>query len=385
LRARFLASGLPDSWRRKINHGTSLKGKVQTVLGLIEPDAMGVTLPHEHLFIDMSGFFIEPSDDEKELAHQSISLENLSWVRSHRMSNLYNLQPFEEEEVISEVLLLKNAGGNTIVEQTPINMGRDPVKLVNIARAAGLNIIMGTGYYRETEPSWNSGREGGWVMKKLGSYPQAYIDSATEENLTEKFVQDIMVGDSRVRAGFIGELGCSWPLTDNERKVLRAAAVAQQQTGALITIHPGFHEDSPLDIIKVLSEAGADINHLVMSHLSISVGTHSTRCKLAKTGCYLEWDLFGWDGVYPQRPTPIDIPGEQGRIRQIIQLITEGYLNQILISHDICARIRLARFGGSGYAHILNNIIPIMQQKGITEAQIHTIMVENPERAFAFV
>ena len=364
-----------------------LKGKVQTVLGLIKPDDMGVALPHEHIFVDMRGFFVEPGNDEKELAHQPISLENLSWVRSHRMSNLYNLQPFDEETAITEALLFKKAGGGTIVEQTPINMGRAPVKLLRVAQATGLNIIMSSAYYRETQLVLDSGKNGGWVAKRFGSYPQTYISSATEEDLAGDFVRDITVGvdDTGVRAGFIGEIGCSWPLTDNERKVLYAAAMAQQQTGALITIHPGFYEDSPLEIIKVLADAGADISHTVMSHMSISVGTHHTRCKLAETGCYLEWDLFGWDAVFPQQPTPIDIPSDQGRIRQIIQFIDEGYLNQILISHDICARIRLARFGGSGYAHILTNIVPIMRQKGMTEEQIHTIMVENPKRAFTFV
>lgn len=366
---------------------TSSKGKAQTVLGLIEPDDLGVVLPHEHFFIDMRSFFVEPSKDEKEFARQPISLENLSWIRSHRMSNLDNLQPFDEETAIEEALRFKNAGGSTIVEQTPNNVGRDPLKLVRIAQATGLNIIMGTAYYRETQFILDSGKKEGWVAKSLASYPQTYMDSATEEDIAEEFVKDIMVGvgDTGVQAGIIGEIGCSWPITNNEQKVLRAAAMAQQQTGALLTMHPGFYEDSPLNIIEVLSDAGADITHTVMSHMSISVGTHSTRCKLAKTGCYLEWDLFGWDGVYPQQSTPIDIPSDQGRIRQIIQLIAEGYLNQILISHDICAKIRLARFGGSGYAHILNNIIPIMQQKGMSEEQIHAIMVENPKRAFTFV
>jgi len=363
---------------------TGLKGKVQTVLGLIEPEAMGITLPHEHLFIDMSCFFVEPGE-ERELAHQPISLENLSWVRSHRMSSRHNLQSFTEEEVIHEVLLFKKAGGSTIAEQTSINMGRNPVKLVNIARATGINIIMGTGFYRETSLNWCRGESVSWVAKRLGSYPQAFIASATENDLAEKMVQDITVGDNGVRAGFVGEIGCSWPITDNERKVLRAAAIAQQKTGALLTIHPGFHEDSPLAIVKILAETGADLTHTVISHMSICVGTHHTRCKLAKMGCYLEWDLFGWEGVYPQQPTFIDIPSDQGCLRQIIELIAEGYLNQILISHDICARIRLTLFGGSGYAHILQNIVPIMQQKGMTEEQIHTIMVTNPKRAFTFV
>jgi len=301
------------------------------------------------------------------------------------MSNLFNLQPFEEELALDEVMLFQKAGGRTIVEQTPNNMGRAPGKLVYVAQTTGLNIIMGTAYYRETQLVSQPAKNHNWVAKRLSSYPD--IASVSEEAIAEEFIRDITqgAGDTGVHAGFIGEIGCSWPLTSNERKVLRATVIAQGKTGALITVHPGWFEDSPLAILDVLAEAGADLRRVVMSHMSIAVGSHDTRVKLAKTGCYLEWDLFGWDGVFPQQPTPLDIPSDQGRIRQIMQLIEEGYLNQILISQDICAKIRLARYGGTGYAHILHNIVPIMKQKGVTEAQIKTIMVDNPMRAFTFV
>ena len=363
----------------------NLRGKIQTVLGLIRPDDMGITLPHEHIFVDMTPFFMAPSREDKELAHQPITLDNLSWVRSHRMSNLFNLQPFEEELALDEVMLFQKVGGRTIAEQTPNNMGRASGKLANIARATGLNIIMGTAYYRETQLVSQSAKNHNWAAKRLSSYPD--IASVSEEAIAEEFIRDITqgTGDTGVHAGFIGEIGCSWPLTSNERKVLRAAVIAQRKTGALITVHPGWFEDSPLAIIGVLAEAGADLHHTVMSHMSLAVGTQATRIKLAKTGCYLQWDLFGWGGVFPQQPTPIDIPSDQGRIRQIIQMIEKGYLNQILISQDIAAKIRLARYGGTGYAHILQNIVPVMKQKGMTEAQIETIMVKNPMRAFTFV
>ena len=220
-----------------------------------------------------------------------------------------------------------------------------------------------------------------------GHYPATYIDSRTKEDIAEELVQDIMVGvdDAGIKAEFIGEIGCSWPLTNNERKVLKAAAIAQQRTGAIITVHPGFYEDSPLEIIKILSDAGVNTTRIAICHMCLSVRTHETRCKITKTGCYLEWDLFGFEGVYPQPPTLCDLPSDQGRVRQITQLITEGYLDQILISHDICTKIGLTRFGGIGYAHILNNAVPLMQQKGITNEQVHTIMVKNPKRAFTFV
>ena len=115
--------------------------------------------------------------------------------------------------------------------------------------------------------------------------------------------------------------------------------------------------------------------------------SHNARCQLAETGCYLEWDAFGNDGLYPLLLyTPGDVSDKATdleMIKQIIQLISEGYLNSIFISQDICWKIHLTRYGGMGYSHILNNIIPLMRQKGVTEAQINTIMVENPKRALS--
>ena len=151
-----------------------LKGKVQTVLGLIEPEAMGVTLPHEHLFIDMGIFFVRRDEEYAPLADQAITLENLGWVRSHRMSHCRNLLPFTEEEAVHEVSLFKKAGGSTIVEQTPINVGRNSEKLASVSRTTGANILMGTGYYREIAVTAGP-PDKKWPSSKLGSYPSEFI------------------------------------------------------------------------------------------------------------------------------------------------------------------------------------------------------------------
>ena len=73
------------------------------------------------------------------------------------------------------------------------------------------------------------------------------------------------------------------------------------------------------------------------------------------------------------------------RVDQIIELVSEGYLNQILLSHDICFKHCLTTYGGYGYAHILRDIVPMMQGKGMSEEQIHTLLVENPKRILTFV
>jgi phosphotriesterase-related protein len=191
-----------------------------------------------------------------------------------------------------------------------------------------------------------------------------------------------------IRAGIIGEIGCSWPLHENERKVLRAAAQAQQPTGASISVHPGRNKKAPFEIIEILSEAGADLKRVIMCHTDARLRDHSERCELLKTGCVIEYDLWGWEGHFPSYWTAedfMDLPNDTQRIYEVRQLIDEGYINQIVISHDICCKSRRACYGGWGYAHILNYIVPMMLQRNVTREQIDNIMVENPKRLLCFV
>lgn len=349
-------------------------GKAQTVLGLVEGKELGVTLPHEHLFLDLAkANFIEPIEaTDRAMAYKPVSMETLHWLRYHHLESVDNMQLSDEQEAIDEVMAFKKAGGGTIVEVTNIGMARDPRALARVSRATGLNIIMGAGYYLAT------------------SHPPE-MSAKTEEEITEEIVQDVTtgVGDSGIRAGLIGEIGCSWPLQDNERKVMRAAARAQQLTGAPLNIHPGRKNNvAVLEIIEVLDDAGADLSRTVMSHIDVRVRDHSARLKIAKAGCYLEYDTFGWEGVtlLPiYRGSDTDVPNDSQRIHEIRQLIDEGYLNQILVSHDICFKTWRARYGGKGYAHISNYVVPKMLEKGMTSEQINTIMVENPKRLFCFV
>lgn len=351
---------------------TELVGKAQTVLGIIEGKDLGVTLPHEHLFFDGKPSFSEPSEaSDKGLAYEPVGLRNLSWLRYHSFENLDNLQLLDEQEAIDEAMFFKKAGGNTIVDVTTVGIGRDPQALARISRVTGLNVVMAAGYY--TALSHGPG-----------------MSSKTEEEITEEMVRDIAtgIGASNIRAGIIGEIGCSWPLEDNERKVLRAAARAQQRTGAPLTIHPGRNRKAPFEIIEILGEAGADLSRVIMSHIDIRVRDHGERRRLAETGCCLEYDVWGWEGYYPSYMTTedfLDMPNDAQRICEVLQLIDEGYLSRILISHDVCRKSQRVRYGGWGYAHISNYVVPSMLERGMTREQIDTIMVENPRRLLCFV
>lgn len=348
-----------------------LTGKAQTVLGAIEGRDLGVTLPHEHLVFDGEAIFTEPSAaTDRGLAHMPVSWENLSWLRYHPYENLDNVQLLDEQEAIDEAMLFKKASGSTIVDLTITGIGRDPRALARISRSTGLNIIMGAGYY--VRPSLK---------------PE--MSSMTEEEITGEIVRDITigVGDSGIRAGIIGEIGCSWPLHDDERKVIRAAARAQQRTGASINMHPGRNREAPFEIIEILRDAGADVGRVVISHIDARIRDHGERCRLARTGCYLEYDLWGWEGHFPSYWTAddfLDLPNDTQRIYEMLQLIDEGYLNQLLISHDMCIKSRRVRYGGWGYSHISNYAVPMMLKRGMTPEQIHTIMVENPRRLLTF-
>jgi len=150
-----------------------------------------------------------------------------------------------------------------------------------------------------------------------------------------------------------------------------------------------YHPYSNRDNIQLLNEQEA-IDEL--SYFKRAGG--STLVDMTNTGCYIEYDTFSFEGWMPENcrmvlsednPVKADLPNDAARINEIMALVEEGFLNQILISQDHCFKSRLCRYGGPGYAHILNNVVPLMRQKGITEEQIHTILVENPKRLLSFV
>ena len=348
-----------------------LTGKAQTVLGLIDADSLGVTMAHEHVFSDASAYFVEPTEaGDKKLAHEPVRLDNLRWVRNHCMSNVDNMQLTDEQLAIKEIMLFKMAGGGTVVDMTCIGLHRDPLGLVRVSKATGVNIIMGAGYYVAL------------------SHPPELADMS-EEEIAEGIVRDIMVGvgDTGVRAGIIGEIGCSLPLEDSERRVLRACAIAQRRTGAAINIHPSPSDDLALEIIKILDDAGADLGHTVISHVHPWSFSLTTLHTLADAGCYIEYDNFGQE-VAEIRPLYfgrlLDFSSPVRRIEDIMQLIADGYLNHILVSQDVCFKFNLVTYGGCGYAHILRDIVPFMRHKGMSDEQINTLLVENPKRALTF-
>jgi phosphotriesterase-related protein len=340
---------------------------VRTVLGPVAPESLGMTLPHEHLLIDLGPRFVEPMTDEgRVLARQPVALENLAWVRRNYLSNLDNIRLSDERVAIEEAARFKRAGGGTIVDVGSIGIRPDPHALQRISRATGLHVVAATGYY-------------------TADFHPADMDTRSEDQLTREIGRDLRdgIGETGVRAGIIGELGCSWPLHPDERKALRAAARAQAETGAPITVHPGRDRSAPFEILEVLVDAGADVGRVVMGHVERTEFDPPTLLRLARTGCYVEFDWFGESlSMYPTGP--VDVPSDAERIDRIGVLIGEGHLDQVLASQDVCLKTRLARYGAGGYAHIAESVTMWMAAKGMSEAEIERIVVANPARMLAF-
>ena len=330
---------------------------VMTVLGPVPADDLGVVLPHEHLLVKLH----VPQDLRSDRFNERVRLSNLGWVRQHWASSADNTTLSSERTALSELARLKVAGGGTLVDLTLPGMGRRRLALQRMSTASGTHIVMGCGaYVEETHPEW--------------------IAAATTEEVAAIFVDEatVGIGATGVRAGIIGEIGCSWPLAEAERKVLVASAKAQAATGLAISVHPGRHRDAPLQIIDILGSAGADISRVAIGHLDRTIQDAPGLFGLARTGCYLELDLFGLETSFYPWPGVAEGLSDAQRLYLVRELIDHGYGRQALISHDICTKHRLSRYGGHGYDHLLSNVTPWMRARGFSDGELAMILRTNP-------
>ena len=345
-------------------------GKVQTVLGLVDASELGHTQTHEHLLTDLSWYYDMTVSSlpagVRGRSLEPISLENYGWVRHNWTSNKHNMSLTNEADAVSEMRQYRASGGGSVVDATCKGIARDPEGLARISRATGVGVIMGAGYY----------------------VVEAHLDEVrrlSEEELAESMVRDVTEGaeGTGIRSGVIGEIGLSYPVHPDEEKVLRAAAKAQIETGAPLMIHPGRDPRAPMDAMRIVREAEGDTGRTVMSHIDRTIFSLDQMQELAKTGCYLELDLFGQESShYPL--APIDMPNDAMRVNYLMGLMDAGYGDKLVIAQDICTKVHLSKYGGEGYNHILENVIPMMRRKGMSAQDVATILVDNPAHMLVF-
>lgn len=303
--------------------------KVRTVTGDIDPNKLGIALTHEHLFFDMG--------------------------RTHDQERIVDLSG-----QIREVEWFKEQGGDCIVDQTTIDLGRQPDLLRRLAEATGLHIIGSTGYYHEP-----------WLPAEL---LKKDVDA-----IAETFVHDIEEGvpTGSYRAGLIGEIGSTETgTTELEEKVLRAAGRAHRATGAPISTHTMAGAEA-VHQIAILKEEGVDPHHVIVSHLDLDHVEHIRI--VAEQGVFLGFDTIG----KPRYKDQYRHTGDDIRLEVLCAIIGAGYESQILLSHDI-SRVRYLRAqGGKGYGHLLSEFVPRMRKR-LSESTIENLLIHNPRRALAF-
>jgi phosphotriesterase-related protein len=346
---------------------TRRTGRVQTVTGLMEPERLGPTLMHEHLLIDLNPPSVRSSTPDYESARTPIRACDCFKLNWGQTLNPTNFRVDEQPVLQEELREMYNSGGRTLVELTVGGLRPDPDGLRELSEATGVNIVMGCGHY-------------------VHEYQGPANATRTADHFAAEMVDHLTTGawGTRVKAGIIGEVGCQAPWTDQEKRVMVGALLAQQETGAALNVHPGRSVSQPLEVANFVRDFGNPPDRLIISHIDRTIFEVNDLLRLADTGCVLEFDLFGWESSnYPPNPA-IDMPNDGMRLKLIRALVEHGHLERVLISHDICTRSRLGHYGGHGYQHIFANVLPLMRRRGFSDAQIETIIERNPARLLAF-
>ena len=342
---------------------------VMTVRGPVPKEALGVTLTHEHLFIDLRWACLPPAGAvQSAMLEEPVSMRRLGALRRDPMVMKDNLLFSDPELMAAEALEFKKAGGSTIVDQSSVGTGRSPEAIRNLANLTGLHVVMGCGFYL------------------YGSLPEAIVN-ASEAKLAETVLKEIRlgVGETGVRPGIIGEIGVRPDIEDWERKSLRVAAQAHRESGLPISVHvqavptiPGFtDEPNGLQALDLLEEHGVPPDKVIISHTDAKIHLGYMKAIMDR-GAYAEFDHIGKEFYLDSADFIMDSDWE--RVQALAELVAGGYEKRLLISHDFCFKMDLVAYGGWGYAHILNNIVPMMVRRGISRQAIQTIMADNPAR-----
>lgn len=314
--------------------------KVRTLLGDIEPGALGKTLIHEHLAVDWGEMLGRP----KILDFEYGSLR---------------------DKMVNALQAANALGIGAIVECTPIGCGRYVDLFRDVAAYSSVKIICSTGFFHE---SW---------------CPMHPIARAFDiEMMTDLFVREITegMGDTLIRAGIIKCATGEGQVSPKEEQVLRAAARAHKQTGCPIITHTtgGLGNEQ----LNIFESEGIKPDEIIISHVGCEQDNWLEYSEsLLKRGANISFDRIG-------EPAFGD---DEHWVALIMNAIEKGYIHQAMMSHDSGVVVH-------GYNEIVNPgvaitgdftyisrvFIPKLQQAGISEEQLTILLQENPQRVLAF-
>lgn len=328
---------------------------IQTVLGEIKEKDLGVCSSHEHIFIDMRGC-VDITGDEGKYFYDKVTMENRVELFAAPYGILDNALLSGVDDAVEEMRYFKEYGGDTVVDCTLDEIGRDPLLLREVSEKSGVNIIVGCGHY----------------------YHKAhfdYVKNASVDILAEEMRRDILVGigDTNIKSGVIGEIGTSAIMREDEKKVLRAAGIVGKETGKGIHIHTDLYTENGNEIIDILTREGVSPEKICIDHVDVLLRPDYIRSLLDR-GAYVEFDDFGKE-FYTSKKTRFAYDLE--RVELLRTLIDEGYEKQILVCNDICLKTMWKKYGGLGYAHILRTVRDMVLDAGISDDTYYSILTDN--------
>lgn len=316
---------------------------VATVRGTLDSGALGPTLMHEHVFVlstEIMQNYPEPWGEEDDRVSDAIK----------RLNDL------------------KSAGIDTIVDLTVTGLGRYIPRIQRIAGQTDLNIVVATGLYTYNDvPHYFHFRGPGNLLDG----PEIMIDM---------FVRDINEGiaDTGVKAGILKCATDEPGVTPGVERVLRAVAQAHLRTGVPISTHTHAATERGLEQQRIFKEEGVDLSRVVIGHSGDSTDPVYLE-KLIDNGSYIGMDRFGIDVL---------LPFEQ-RVDIVATMCERGYADRMVLSHDAACHndwldddVLAEVTPRWNYLHITNDVIPALKDRGVTEEQIHTMLVDNPRRIF---
>jgi phosphotriesterase-related protein len=311
--------------------------QVVTVTGTVGTDRLGKVLMHEHLTTEFGGWRADP-----------------------------NLRPFTPGDAlglaVDRVEEMKAAGISSMVDPCPIDLGRDIEFGAEVARRTNFNIVMATGLYLD----YMAGAH--WKFSAGLAGPQYLADVFIKE-LTEG------VGDTDLRAGVIKVATGPKRITRYEQMVFEAAAIASNATGAPITTHTdrGVLGDEQQ---ALLMRHGVPPHRIIIGH-SCASGDPDYHTRIARAGSYLGFDRFG---ILRERL-------DEERVDALCKAIENGFDDRIVVSQDtvFCWPSKPPSYEPDPTWHVLRfvrEIAPQLKARGVTDAQLEKLLVENPRRYF---
>jgi len=315
-------------------------GQVNTVRGPVDAADLGTTLMHEHVFVR-----------SPEVA----SNWPTGWDRASQVA-----------QAVERLHELKAAGIDTIVDLTVVGLGRDIDTVQEVAAQVELNIVVATGLYTYTE------------LPHYFDYRGAPFRPSGVDMLDEFFLYDIENGiaGSGVRPGILKCATDKPGLTPGVERILRAVARVHRATGIPISTHTDVATRRGLDQQRVFTEEGVDLTRVVIGHSGDSTDLDYLR-ELLGAGSTLGMDRFGVDAYCPT----------EQRVETVTRLCESGWTPYMVLSHDAGCHmdwfdddfLHMAQPNWN-FLHISTVVLPALRERGVSDEQIHTMLVDNPRR-----